>query len=186
MKGKNEKEKNWEEMFLGGVLFITDEGISRSDILRCDIPLNEGGALLEIKESAVVFNIENKKIIGEDFFENEKQKGQQISETIKKFPGVTISVTSMWSSIYWMEYADIAIVYGTEGYAVHMANRANRYVNHRKKGIFLHADTRQNLCKTIRRVLNISNENMVSNAGVLSYSAENLNVRQELINKSRL
>ena len=72
MKKNDSNEKIWNEYF-GGVLFIIDEGISRDVILQCDIPLNEGGLLMQIGANALFYDFESKKLIGEEFFENEKR-----------------------------------------------------------------------------------------------------------------
>lgn len=185
MKKNDSNEKIWKKYF-GGVLFIIDEGISRDSILQCDIPLNEGGLLMQIGASALFYDFESKKLIGEEFFENEKKKSSELIELLKKFHGITISMSSTWTSSSWGEMADINIIYGTKGYATYMAGKANKYIMEKKSKIFLHADSTRELCKLLRKILNISNENMVGNAGVLAYGKANLALRQELLNKSRI
>lgn len=186
MKKNDSNEKNWNKRYFGGVIFIIDEGISRDSILQCDIPLNEGGALMQIGESALIYDLESKEIIREDFFENEKQKSSEIVKSIRGFRGITIAISSMWTSSSWVEMADINIIFGTKGYATYMAGIANKYIMEKRARIFLHADTEKKLCKLIRKILNISNENMVRNAGSLAYSKENLALRQKLLNKSKM
>lgn len=187
MKKNDSNEKNWKERYLGGILFVIDEGISKDNILQCDLlPLNEGGALIQIGESALIYDLESKMIVGEDFFENEKQKSLEIVKSIRDFHGITITISSMWTSSSWGEMADINIIFGTKGYATYMAGIANKYIMERISKIFLHADTTKSLCKLLRKVLNISNENMVGNAGVLAYSKANLSLRQELLNKCKM
>ena len=181
MKKNDSNEKIWNE-YLGGILFIIDEGISRNSILQCDLPLNEGGLLMQIGANALFYDFEKKECIGEDFFENEKKKSLEIREIVKRFPGITIAISSTWTSSSWGEMADINIIFGTKGYATYMAGKAME----KKYKIFLHADTTKNLCKLLRKILNISNENMVGNAGVLAYGKANLALRQELLNKSKI
>lgn len=185
MKKNDSNEKIWKKYF-GGVLFIIDEGISRDSILQCDIPLNEGGLLMQIGASALFYDFERKEIIGEEFFENEKKKSSELIELLQKFHGITISMSSTWTSSSWGEMADINIIYGTKGYATYMAGKANKYIMEKKSKIFLHADSTRELCKLLRKILNISNENMVGNAGVLAYGKANLALRQELLNKSKI
>lgn len=185
MKKNDSNEKIWNEYF-GGVLFIIDEGISRDVILQCDIPLNEGGLLMQIGANALFYDFESKKLIGEEFFENEKRKSLELRESVKNFHGITIAISSTWTSSSWGEMADINIIFGTKGYATYMAGKANKYIMEKKSKIFLHADTTKNLCKLLRKILNISNENMVGNAGVLAYGKANLALRQELLNKSKI
>lgn len=185
MKKNDSNEKIWKKYF-GGVLFIIDEGISRDSILQCDIPLNEGGLLMQIGASALFYDFERKKIIGEEFFENEKKKSSELIELLQKFHGITISMSSTWTSSSWGEMADINIIYGTKGYATYMAGKANKYIMEKKSKIFLHADSTRELCKLLRKILNISNENMVGNAGVLAYGKANLALRQKLLDKSKI
>lgn len=182
------KEFIWEKEFLGGVMFIIDERSSRENILECDIPLSEGGILVEVNENILLFNIESKQLIGEIFCESEKERAKKVKRIIQRFHGITVSITSLWSSSLWAEEADIIVIVGDDknSYAVHMACKANKYIIQKKKMIIIHVINEKELCKKIRKFLNVSNENMINKGVVLSYSYDNLKFRQKLIDKTKI
>lgn len=182
------KEFIWEKEFLGGVMFIIDEGGSRDNILECDIPLSEGGILVEVNENILLFNIESKQLIGEIFCESEKERVREVKRIIQKFHGITVSISSLWSSSLWAEEADIIVIVGNDRnpYAVHMACKANEYIIQKKKMIIIHVENVNELCKKIRKILNVSNENMINKGVVLSYSYDNLKLRQKFIDKTKI
>ena len=185
------KEFIWEKEFLGGIMFVIDEGISRENVLECDLPLSEGGILAEVTpQNILVFNLESNQQIGEIFCKEsgEKERAREVKKIIKRFHGITVSITQKWSSSLWAEDTDIIIVMGddTNSYAVHMACKANEYITQKKKMIFLHVINSRELCKKIRKILNMSNENMINKGLVMSYSFDNLKFRQKLMDKTKI